>query len=172
MCRVKEHWIHSPTKEVLWLATLHVGPYWARWVVRDIQSISWSCQLSFRFLKNSELEDNCCRVSHTEERPVLLLVSGEVIILGMKTTISTSILCTPGVTREIGFPQAHFYEHTHRNVKHRKKEWQKWNTQETSPFPEARKIVEQTLEKKQPSYAYVTKKRKLQNENRKNWTNL
>ena len=40
-------------------------------------------------------------------------------------------------------------------------------------FPETRKIIEQTLE--QPSYGYVTKKetrkRKIQNQNRKNWIN-
>ena len=69
-------------KEVIWPATLFYL-YWARWAVEEI----WSDQLAgyvrrlSDFYQNFELQGN----DHTEEKPILLPVSGWVIILGMKT---------------------------------------------------------------------------------------
>ena len=70
-----------------------------------IQSISWSCQPFCRFWQKSESEDDGCRVSHAEERPILLPIPGwewkpkDKIKL---STISMSILCSPDVTWHMG----------------------------------------------------------------------
>ena len=101
------------TKEVMWLAILHFGPYWARQAVREAwsdQSAGHVSPLSV-FLQKSELEGDGCRVSHAVERPILLFVPGWVIILGMKTQGQNCLsrawvywLCSPDVTRQMGFP--------------------------------------------------------------------
>ena len=42
------------TEEVMWLITLHLCPYWARWVLMEAQilSIGWSCQAQITLLEN------------------------------------------------------------------------------------------------------------------------
>ena len=62
-------WLQKRSRD-LQLATLYFGPYWVRRVVRGlIQSIRWSCLLSFWFLQKFELEGDGCRVTHAEEWP-------------------------------------------------------------------------------------------------------
>ena len=67
----------------------------------------------FQIFKKSELVGDGCKVNHAEERPILLSVSGYVIILGMKTlgqnlnclpSAWVYWLCSPDVTRQMGFP--------------------------------------------------------------------
>ena len=70
----------------MWLATIHFGPYWVRWAVREAQSKQSAGHVRpLLDLCNNPNEDDGCRVNHAVERFIALSVPEQVVILGTKT---------------------------------------------------------------------------------------
>ena len=70
----------------MWLATLHFSPYWARQAVGEAWSDQSAGHVSplLDLCKNPN-ENDGCRVNHAVERLVALSITGQVVILEMKT---------------------------------------------------------------------------------------